>query len=185
MKSSTYSNLVHWTGLAVLGCVAFAGAYWFARVSQTSALKPSPSGVRTKTPAPLSAAKPKEAQLGMVWIQGGEFVMGNSAATVWPDEQPAHRVFVDGFWIDSTEVTNSQFTDFINATGYVTTAEKAPSAEELLANSPPGTPAPPAELLVAGSLVFTPTDHKVPLNDVREVVDLDPRCELATSRRPW
>ena len=167
MSRSTFSNFVHWAGLAVLGCVAFAVAYWFARVTESPAPKPSSSGNGKKIPAPSSPANPSEAQPGMVWIQGGEFVMGNSAATVWPDEQPAHRVFVDGFWIDATEVTNSQFTEFINATGYVTTAEKAPTAEELLANSPPGTPAPPAELLVAGALVFTPTDHKVPLNDVR------------------
>lgn len=93
--------------------------------------------------------------------------MGNGSTTVWPDEQPAHRVAVDGFWMDETEVTNTQFAEFVKATGYVTTAEKVPTAEEILANSPPGTPRPSPELLVAGSLVFTLTEHKVPLNDVR------------------
>ena len=102
---------------------------------------------------------------GMVWIRGGEFTMGIDAELGWPDEKPAHRVRVDGFWIDETEVTNSQFATFVDAAGFVTTAEKAPSAEEILAQSPPGTPAPPQESLVAGSLVFTMTDGAVDLKD--------------------
>ena len=102
---------------------------------------------------------------GMVWIRGGEFTMGIDAELGWPDEKPAHRVRVDGFWIDETEVTNSQVATFVDAAGFVTTAEKAPSAEEILAQSPPGTPAPPQESLVAGSLVFTMTDGAVDLKD--------------------
>ena len=46
---------------------------------------------------------------GMVWIPGGEFTMGTDAESAWPEERPAHRVRVDGFWIDQTEVTNAQF----------------------------------------------------------------------------
>ncbi len=102
---------------------------------------------------------------GMVWIASGEFTMGTDAELGWPEEKPAHRVRVDGFWIDETEVTNSRFREFVEATGYVTTAEKVPSAEEILAQSPPGTPAPPKEKLVAGSLVFTMTDGAVDLKD--------------------
>jgi len=103
----------------------------------------------------------------MVWIAGGEFQMGSSAESAWPDEKPVHRVRVDGFWIDETEVTNEQFAAFVDATGYVTTAERPPTVEEILANSPAGTPPPPPEVLVAGSLVFTPPARPVPLNDVR------------------
>lgn len=94
--------------------------------------------------------------------------MGTDARDAWNDEKPAHRVRVEEFWIDATEVTNSQFQKFVDATQYLTTAERAPTAEEILAQSPPGTPAPPPELLVPGSLVFTPPDHAVPLNDVSQ-----------------
>jgi len=63
---------------------------------------------------------------------------------------------VGGFWIDVKEVTNADFERFIDAAGYVTTAERAPKAEDLLAQMPPGTSAPRTEDLVPGSLVFTP-----------------------------
>ena len=102
---------------------------------------------------------------GMVWIPGGEFTMGTDSALGWPDEKPAHRVRVDGFWVDATEVTNAQFHAFVEATGYVTTAEKPPSAEEMLRQSPPGTPPPPKENLVPGSLVFRPTRGPVDTRD--------------------
>jgi sulfatase modifying factor 1 len=100
-----------------------------------------------------------------VWIPGGEFTMGTDSELGWPDEKPAHRVYVDGFWMDETEVTNAQFRAFVEATGYVTTAEKPPDLEEILRQSKPGTPPPPKEKLVPGSLVFQPTDGPVPLND--------------------
>ena len=74
--------------------------------------------------------------------------MGTDSELGWPDEKPAHRVRVDGFWMDATEVTNAQFRTFIQATGYVTTAEKPPSLEEIMSQSPPGTPPPPKEKLV-------------------------------------
>src|SRR5262245_35329641 len=102
---------------------------------------------------------------GMVWIPGGEFTMGTDSDLGWPDEKPAHRVRVDGFWMDETEVTNAQFRAFVEATGYVTTAEKAPDANELLRQLPPGTPAPPKEKLVPGSLVFTPPRGPVKRDD--------------------
>ncbi len=108
---------------------------------------------------------PVEKRPGMVWIPGGEFRMGTDSDLGWPDEKPAHRVRVDGFWIDETEVTNDQFRRFVEATGYVTTAEKAPTAEEILKQMPPGTPLPPKEKLVPGSLVFTPTPAPVNLED--------------------
>ena len=85
-----------------------------------------------------------------------------------PYERPGHQVSVEGFWIDETEVTNAQFRKFVAATGYKTTAETAPTAEEILAQLPPGTPAPDPKLLVPGSLVFTPPDHAVQLDDVSQ-----------------
>ncbi len=104
---------------------------------------------------------------GMVWIPGGEFTMGTNSDLGWPEEKPAHRVKVDGFWMDETEVTNSQFGKFVEATGYKTTAERPPDVKAILAQLPPGTPPPPAENLVPGSLVFTPPPNPVPLKDLR------------------
>jgi sulfatase modifying factor 1 len=91
---------------------------------------------------------------GMVWIPGGEFTMGCVEPIARPDERPLHRVRVDGFWMDETEVTNAQFRAFVEATGYVTTAEQKPRVEEIMAQLPPGTPPPPPELLKPGALVW-------------------------------
>ncbi|HEY1066367.1 MAG TPA: formylglycine-generating enzyme family protein [Pirellulales bacterium] len=111
------------------------------------------------------ATRSLSAPPGMVWIPGGEFTMGSDSELAWPDERPAHRVKVGAFWIDEAEVTNDQFAEFVAATGYVTTAEKPVDLAEILRQSPPGTPAPPAEMLVPGSLVFTPPTGPVDLNN--------------------
>jgi sulfatase modifying factor 1 len=116
---------------------------------------------------PNAGTTPEPAPEGMVWIPGGEFSMGavdplgkdanavGMQATT--DSRPIHRVFVDGFWMDKTEVTNRQFEAFVKATGYVTVAERKPRAEDF--------PGVPPENLVAGSVVFSPPDHAVPLDD--------------------
>lgn len=70
------------------------------------------------------------------------------------DEYPLHKVALKDFWIDETEVTNSQFAKFVQATNYVTTAEKAINWEEIKKQLPPGTPKPPDDQLVPASLVF-------------------------------
>jgi formylglycine-generating enzyme required for sulfatase activity len=74
-----------------------------------------------------------------------------------PDARPIHRVYVDAFWMDATEVTNQQFAAFVKATRYVTVAERTPKAKDF--------PDAPPENLVAGSVVFTPPAHPVPLDD--------------------
>lgn len=102
---------------------------------------------------------------GMVKIPGGEFVMGAADKEGRPDEYPQHKVKVTGFWMDVTEVTNAMFKKFVDATGYVTTAERAPDWEELKKQLPADTPKPPDSVLVAASLVFTPPSAAVPLND--------------------
>lgn len=97
----------------------------------------------------------KKSPAGMVWIKGGEFIRGtNNDPDAFDDEKPAHKVRVNSFWMDITPVTNKQFKKFVEETGYVTTAEKAPTLEELRKQLPPETPDPPSELLVPGSLVF-------------------------------
>jgi len=102
----------------------------------------------------------------MVWIPGGEFSMGAQnprdindvvGMQATTDSRPIHRTYVDGFWMDRTEVTNEQFEKFVKATGYVTIAEQTPKAEDF--------PGAPAENLVAGSTIFTPTAQAVPLDN--------------------
>jgi sulfatase modifying factor 1 len=102
---------------------------------------------------------------GMVWIPGGEFTMGTDEAEAYRVERPAHRVAVTGFWMDEHEVTNAEFRTFVEATGYVTTAERKPEWEELKKQLPPGTPKPDEAMLVPRSLVFTPPAHPVSLQD--------------------
>lgn len=102
---------------------------------------------------------------GMVWIPGGEFAMGSTDPLARPDESPKHRVRVDGFFIDLTEVTNGQFAEFVQATGYKTVAERPVDWDELKKQVAPGTPKPPDEQLQPGSLVFTPPDHPVDTRD--------------------
>ena len=102
---------------------------------------------------------------GMVMIPSGDFLMGSKDEQAREDEAPVHPVHVDAFWMDQTEVTNFQFKGFIDATGYVTTAEKKPNWEELKKELPPDTPKPNDSLLKAASLVFEATDGPVNLND--------------------
>ena len=84
------------------------------------------------------------AHAGMVRLKGGRFLMGSNAH--YAEETQVHPVTVDGFWIDRHDVTNAQFARFVEATGYVTTAERTPSAEQA-AQLPP-------EMRVPGSAVF-------------------------------
>ena len=98
-------------------------------------------------------AAPEDPQ-GMVLIPGGTFAMGSEAKGARPDERPVHQVKVDPFWMDVTEVTNQEFRRFVDATHYLTTAEKPPRAEDIMAQLPPGSPAPKPESLKPGALVF-------------------------------
>ncbi len=109
--------------------------------------------------------KPQKEFVGMVWVPGGEFSMGSniedenlcSIKGVTNDARPIHRVYVDGYWMDKTEVTNKEFAEFVKATGYITVAEKKPSEEEF--------PGVPLSKLIAGSVVFSPTAKKVSLDN--------------------
>ena len=92
--------------------------------------------------------------LRLVFIKGGEFLMGADNDQAQEDEYPKHKVIVNSFWMDQTEVTNNQFKEFVDATGYITTAEKAIDWEEIKKILPPGTPKPNDSLLAPASLVF-------------------------------
>ena len=124
--------------------VGLAGIYVVAKNKQRYRIpKPNLPPVTNALP---SAASMNSGTNGMVWIPGGKFWMGSDEGQ--EDERPLHEVTVDGFWIDRTEVTNEQFARFVEATGYITIAERPPSAKDY--------PGVPPERLVAGSVVFAP-----------------------------
>ncbi|WP_316800418.1 formylglycine-generating enzyme family protein [Pedobacter frigidisoli] len=105
---------------------------------------------------------------GMVKISGGTFTMGASDSEGRADEYPKHEVKLESFWIDATEVTNASFKRFVEATGYVTTAENKPDWEEMKKQLPPGTPKPADSLFVAASLVFHQPKAVTSLNDASQ-----------------
>jgi formylglycine-generating enzyme required for sulfatase activity len=105
---------------------------------------------------------------GMSWIPGGEFLMGSDQSLADPNEKPIHPVKVSGFWMDVTHVTNNQFSQFVKATNYVTTAEKKPDWETLRVQLPPNVKKPPEHVLVAGAMVFTGTSKKVTFENYSE-----------------
>jgi formylglycine-generating enzyme required for sulfatase activity len=115
--------------------------------------------------AELAGPPPSPTPAGMAWIPGGEFSMGSKdprgdvcgGNEPMDDARPVHRVSVDGFWMDKTEVTNAEFARFIAATNYVTVAERP--------LRPADYPGVPADKLVPGSIVFTPPAHAVPLDN--------------------
>lgn len=91
----------------------------------------------------------------MVWIPPGTFTMGSDAH--YPEEAPAHRVQVEGFWIDRAPVTNAQFLKFIKATGHVTAAERPADP----ADYPDALP----DLLAPSSIVFVPPPGPIGTGD--------------------
>ena len=117
-------------------------------------------------PDTITLVTPSDGPPGMVWIPGGEYIMGTDTDPQHrSDESPAHKVKVDGFWIGITEVTNAEFAKFVAATGYKTTSERPIDWEELKQQVPPGTPKPADELLQPASMVFTTTTEPVDLNN--------------------
>jgi formylglycine-generating enzyme required for sulfatase activity len=155
--------------LASLAALAFLAAYgltkFVANVNREEAPIHPPTYVSPRSLTKFVAnANREEEPAGMRWIPGGEFTMGSDAPYAYRAEGPAHRVRLDGFWMDETDVTNAQFRAFVEATGYVTTAEKTPTVEEIMRYAPRGSRPPAKEDLVPFSVVFTPPDHPVSLN---------------------
>ena len=101
---------------------------------------------------------------GMVWIPGGIYQQGASIndKMALPHEKPSHNVKVDGFYMDVTEVTNNQFSKFVDATNYVTTAERPIDWALIASQLPEGTPKPNDSILQPGSLLFKKTKTSVP-----------------------
>ncbi|HEY2588795.1 MAG TPA: SUMF1/EgtB/PvdO family nonheme iron enzyme, partial [Tepidisphaeraceae bacterium] len=178
---TTMSKLI---GAIIFLAALAVGAAWGIRTFSTRrAAADHAKAVAQATPTPSAttqpaaccmilpkrfAAGPTTAPAGMVWIPGGQFTMGSTTPDARPDERPLHPVKVSGFWMDQTDVTNARFRKFVEATHYVTTAEKKPDWEEMKKQLPPGTPKPPEEQLVAASIVFHAPPGPVPLNDISQ-----------------
>lgn len=149
MSASPSMKLPMWS-ILLIAAVVISGAFWVGNQSSptiaTNSTKPrSDNG---DAPVPTAAAlqqtvakvRPEDADLivkepapaptGMVWIPGGVALMGDPAGQ-HEDERTEHEVALDGFWMDATEVTNRDFRKFVKETGYVTLAEKTPTAEDL------------------------------------------------------
>jgi len=104
----------------------------------------------------------------MVLIPRADYMMGADDELAREDELPRHRVILDSFWMDETEVTNSQFAKFVAETAYVSTAEKKPRWEDIKNQLPDGTAKPDENSLVPGSLVFSPPSTNVKLAGFRQ-----------------
>lgn len=139
--------------------------HFLAATVQAESISPADADVRFGPTVANPQPPPGPAPKGMVWIPGGEFSMGAQdppdgnmvGMQATRDSRPIHRVYVDGFFMDKTDVTNAQFAAFVKATGYVTIAEKTPAAEDF--------PGAPPENLYAGGVVFAPPNHPVSLED--------------------
>jgi sulfatase modifying factor 1 len=99
------------------------------------------------------ATDPGPDRRDMVWIEGRTFTMGSNDH--YPEERPARKVAVDGFWIDRRPVTNRGFAQFVRETGHRTVAEIAPDPRDYPGALP--------EYLVPASLVFTRPSNIVDL----------------------
>jgi len=152
-----------WLALAIVIGAAGAGATRYARHAAST---PAPAAASPSAPNRMAVVNPGPAPAGMKWIAGGEFTMGTDSDQSMANERPAHHVRVNGFWMADNDVTNAEFRRFVEATGYVTTAERKPDWEEMRKQVAPGTPKPDDSMLVPGSLVFTPPAHAVPLDDL-------------------
>lgn len=111
------------------------------------------ASLKKRAKKPASIGRPPAPD--MVWIEGGSFQMGSNDH--YPEESPIHAVSVDGFWIDKYTVTNAQFSQFFEATRYVTVAERAPDPADYPGARP--------EMLVPASVMFRKAPYPVELSD--------------------
>lgn len=128
-----------WLALGVVGLLAGGSLLALGQARQ----EPLPA-LLCEDYTGLPPARQGEARQGMIRLDGGGFTLGSDRW--YPEERPARRASVDGFWIDRHPVTNAQFAAFVAATGYLTRAERGLPAEAL-EGLPPAAARP-------GSLVF-------------------------------
>src|SRR5262245_8395648 len=98
--------------------------------------------VRETAPSTSVPGAPPAAN--MVWIPGGAFRMGSDKH--YPEESPAHDVFVSGLWMDRFAVTNADFRQFVEATGHITLAERPANPDDYPGAKP--------DMLVPSSVMF-------------------------------
>src|SRR6266850_2441116 len=137
---------------------------WISPTSRRSG-SPARSTRSRSTSSEHAMNRGERSPAGMMWVPSGEFLMGSDHKLAQPNERPAHRVKVAGFWMDRHHVTNAEFRKFVEVTGHVTTAERKPDWETIKVQVPPGTPKPAESTLVAGAMVFVGTDQPIPLDD--------------------
>lgn len=94
----------------------------------------------------------------LVWIPAQTATVGSD--TQYPEEAPARKVRVDGFWMQTRQVTNAEFGAFVADTGYVTVAERPPNPDDY--------PGAPPENLQPGSMVFRRTAGPVDLRHLSQ-----------------
>jgi len=126
------------------------------------ACKPRDNGGKSGQKVPLDSGLKIKTQFNvdlMAWIPPGSFEMGSEKNQ---DEQPVHKVKVDGFWVGKHEVTNEEFAEFADDSGYKTIAERKPKPEDF-------PEIPPEEFvnIKAGSIVFTPPDVDIPVERLK------------------
>jgi len=147
-------------GIMGIGCVAFLACHTTDKKSTKqgdSVAMCVSDGMPSRAAAAQKAQQeilPGSDDAKMVLIKGGTFQMGSKE---FADAQPIHEAFVNDFWMDEHEVTNAQFARFVEATGYITVAERALNPEDF--------PGVSKDLLVPGSAVFTPPEEHVDLGN--------------------
>jgi len=159
--ASLREKYLHGLASVALSCLLMAVFMPCMSAHGQSTTKPSAFGPTI----PNHGLAPKPAPRDMAWIPGGEFSMGSEdpramhdgGHEAMNDARPVHRVDVDGFWMDKTDVTNDEFARFVAATKYVTVAERQPSAADFPGADPRN--------LVPGSIVFQPPKQAVNLDN--------------------
>ncbi|WP_163417732.1 formylglycine-generating enzyme family protein [Flagellimonas sp. HSM57] len=149
----------------ILNCYKNLGILFLILLFSCNSRKQKPSEEQPKESYTVLDSLPNGTIIpeGMIWIPGGSFEQGAVAGDqlAMAHEKPSHTVTVDGFFMDATEVTNAEFKKFIEATGYVTVAERALDWEEMKQQLPPGTPKPHDSIFQPGSLIFRKTPKPV------------------------
>jgi formylglycine-generating enzyme required for sulfatase activity len=145
--------------LTAIGLVALAG------IAVMSSKQVASGSIRGPGP---TLSNGMDAPRDMALIPGGRFLMGSNHRLAQLNERPTHWVRVSPFWMDVTHVTNDQFSRFVAATHYRTTAERKPDWETIRVQLPPGTPRPDDAKLVPGAMVFVGTAHPVSLQDASQ-----------------
>jgi formylglycine-generating enzyme required for sulfatase activity len=123
LRRLTQQQRLRWGGLSLALLASVASATYALAAQQERPLPVLGDVERCRVYSGVPEDFARDPHAGMVYVKGGKFVQGSDRG--YADERPPRSVEVPSFWIDRTEVTNAQFSAFVAATGYVTTAERA------------------------------------------------------------